>query len=77
MSGVNAVEVGKTVDKRLDELVAQLPIGIGVHKVAWQSDAVAESISAFMINLAEAIAIVLVVLALTMGVRVGVIIVWC
>jgi multidrug efflux pump subunit AcrB len=74
MSGVNAVEVGKAVDKRLDELVAQLPIGIGVHKVAWQSDAVAESIKAFMINLAEAIAIVLVVLAVTMGVRVGIII---
>jgi multidrug efflux pump subunit AcrB len=74
MSGVNAVAVGKTVDKRLDELVAELPVGIGVHKVAWQSDIVDESIRAFMINLAEAIAIVLVVLAVTMGLRVGIII---
>lgn len=74
MSGVNAVKVGKAVDKRLDELIAQLPIGIGVHKIAWQSDTVDESIKAFMINLAEAIAIVLAVLALTMGVRVAVIV---
>jgi multidrug efflux pump subunit AcrB len=74
MSGVNAVTVGKAVDRRLNELIAQLPIGIGVHKVAWQSDVVDESIQAFMVNLAEAIGIVLVVLALTMGVRVAVIV---
>jgi multidrug efflux pump subunit AcrB len=73
-SGVNAVEVGRAIDERLGELVADLPVGIGVEKISWQSDLVAESIRAFMINLAEAVVIVLVVLALTMGVRGGLII---
>lgn len=73
-SGVNAVEVGRAIDARLNELVAELPVGISVEKISWQSDLVSESIRAFMINLAEAVSIVLVVLALTMGLRVGVII---
>ena len=73
-SGVNAVDVGRAIDKRLEELVADLPIGVGVERISWQSDLVSESISAFIINLGEAVAIVLVVLALTMGVRVGLII---
>jgi len=74
VSGVNAVDVGRAIDKRLDELVADLPIGIGVEKISWQSDLVSESIRAFIVNLVEAVAIVLVVLALTMGLRVGLII---
>ena len=51
-----------------------MPVGIEVVKISWQSDLVDESILAFMINLIEAVLIVLVVLALTMGIRVGIII---
>ena len=35
--GVNVVELGKGVDARLAELVADLPVGIEVHRVHWQS----------------------------------------
>lgn len=74
LSGVNVVKMGQAVDQRIDELMISLPVGIGLHKISWQSDLVADSIKDFMINLIEAVAIVLVVLALTMGVRVGIII---
>ncbi len=73
-SGVNAVQVGRAVDRRIDELAAVIPAGIELHRISWQSDLVADSIRDFMINLGQAVAIVLVVLALTMGIRMGIII---
>jgi len=51
-----------------------LPVGIELHRISWQSDLVDESISAFMISLMQAVAIVLVILAVSMGLRVGIII---
>ncbi len=72
--GVNVVEMGRAVDARLAELIPELPIGIEVSHVHWQSDIIDLAISSFLINLAEAIAIVLVVLTLVMGWRLGVII---
>lgn len=74
LAGVNAVKVGQDVDKRLEELQDKLPRGIEIHKISWQSDIVAESIDAFLINLLEAVVIVLLVLAFTMGFRAGMII---
>ena len=74
VAGGNVVETGRAVDKRLDELVAELPAGINVERFAWQSDEVKASIDAFIINLAEAILIVLVVIAIAMGWRMAVVI---
>ena len=74
LAGANVVDVGKAIDQRIRELNRDLPIGIELHKISWQSDLVNESIRGFMVNLLEAVAIVLVVLAATMGVRMGVII---
>ncbi|MCR4414189.1 MAG: efflux RND transporter permease subunit [Thermoguttaceae bacterium] len=73
-SGENVVRVGQAVDRRLAELVADLPVGIGVERISWQSDQVSDSISAFMISVLESVAIVLALLALTMGWRAGIII---
>ena len=74
VEGSNIVDVGAAIDKRLDELVQDLPIGIEVHKISWQSDVVDSSIKDFMINLLEAVVIVLVVLTIPMGWRMGLII---
>jgi len=74
IGGTNIVTVGEAIDKRLAELQANLPIGVEIHKISWQSDSVAESIKVFMVNLLEAVIIVLIVLAVSMGLRVGVII---
>ncbi len=74
VSGANIVEVGRGIDVRLAEMTADLPIGVEVHRVHWQSDIVDEAVSTFLINFAEAVGIVLVVLTLAMGWRMGVII---
>ncbi len=74
VSGINVVNMGRAVDARLAELVTGLPVGIEVHRVHWQSDVVAEAINGFLINFAEAVAIVLVILTLFMGWRIGLII---
>lgn len=74
LPAVNVVEVGRAIEKRLQEITPTLPIGLEVTKISWQSDLVADSIKAFMINLLQAVVIVLIVLALTMGIRVGILI---
>ena len=72
--GINIVEMGRRVDQRLKELIPILPVGIEFHKVHWQSDVVAEAVNGFIINFAQAVGIVLVVLTLFMGWRMGLII---
>ena len=72
--GGNVVDTGRNIENRLKEIMPYLPVGIEVTKIAWQSDLVTTAINDFIINLLEAVAIVLVVLALPMGLRMGIII---
>jgi multidrug efflux pump subunit AcrB len=74
VTGGNIVDTGRALDARLAELQSELPVGVELSKIAWQSDLVTESIDSFMVNLLEAVAIVFVVLTLSMGWRMGVII---
>ncbi|MDG5799278.1 efflux RND transporter permease subunit [Marinilabiliaceae bacterium ANBcel2] len=74
-SGGNVVRLGSNVDKRLKELSQQrLPAGIEFEKIFFQPEKVIDAISTFMINLAQSVAIVIVILMLSMGWRSGVII---
>lgn len=70
-SGVNVVEVGKSVSQRLAELESQRPIGMNLDTVYNQSLAVDDTVNGFLINLLESIAIVIAVLLLFMGLRSG------
>ena len=72
--GGNVVDMGANVDKRLADLVPNLPIGIEINRIHWQSDIVNDSINGFFISLLEAVLIVLAVLAVAMGLRMGIII---
>jgi multidrug efflux pump subunit AcrB len=72
--GVNVVELGKRVDARLEELVSNLPVGIEIHKVHWQPALINAAVTGFFVSLAEAVLIVLAVLWLAMGWRMGVVI---
>ena len=72
--GENVVDVGKRVDARLAEIQQTLPIGLEAQKVHWQSDDVDKSVRGFFVSLLQAIAIVLFVLTLPMGWRMGVVI---
>ena len=71
VAGANIVDVGRNVDARMAELEKDLPVGLEAHHVHWMSDVVSDSVNGFFINLAEAVGIVLVVLALSMGWRMG------
>jgi multidrug efflux pump subunit AcrB len=74
VTGGNVVDTGKRIEKKLEALMPTLPVGIELTRIAWQSELVNESIKGFMINLLEAVAIVLAVLVIPSGLRMGVII---
>ena len=72
--GGNVVDMGDAVKRRLAELESQRPVGMDLGVVSLQSDSVREAVDGFVINLVAAVAIVVVVLLLFMGIRSGLII---
>ena len=74
VSGGNVVTMGVALKQRADELMAQVPVGIEAGMVSVQSDAVDTAIKGFVLSLLEAVAIVIVVLLLFMGLRSGMLI---
>ncbi len=72
--GGNAVTMGNAVLKRLDELQSQIPMGMELKEIAMQSKSVTKAVNGFVVNLLESVAIVIVVLAIFMGLRAGMII---
>ncbi|MDP5191823.1 efflux RND transporter permease subunit, partial [Rheinheimera baltica] len=70
-SGVNVVDAGAQIAQRLKQLQYNQPVGIELHTIYNQPDEVANSVSGFIINLAEAVVIVVVVLLVFMGLRSG------
>ncbi len=74
VSGGNVVKMGEAIRARLDELEVNRPIGMELGIVSYQSESVKKSVNSFVVNLAEALAIVIGVLMLFMGVRSGLII---
>ena len=72
--GGNVVTMGEAIEKRAQELLAAMPLGIEFGIVSLQSDAVTTAIDGFLISLVEAVAIVIVVLLLFMGLRSGLLI---
>lgn len=71
-SGVNVVEVGETITARIAELDPSRPVGMEISTIYNQPQQVAESVDAFLVGLAQAVAIVIVVLLFTMGLRPGI-----
>lgn len=71
---VNVVEVGARVMAKLEELRFAQPVGMQVDKIYDQPSEVDNSVNNFLINLAEAVVIVVIALLLTMGLRSGVLI---
>ena len=69
------VKVGAAVEDVVEQLKqTRLPVGVGCHKIFFQSDRVADSLGTFVTNLIESVAIVVLVLMLVMGFRSGIII---
>lgn len=72
--GGNVVKLGEALNERIEEIMSELPVGVELHRVAWQADLVSKSINDFLINLTEAILIVMIVLWISMGFRMAIII---
>jgi multidrug efflux pump subunit AcrB len=66
--------MGESVKHRLHELKGETPIGMEVGVVAHQADSVTTAVNSFIVSLIEALAIVIGVLMLAMGMRSGVLI---
>ncbi|MEM8609693.1 MAG: efflux RND transporter permease subunit [Myxococcota bacterium] len=73
-AGGNVVTMGNAIKDRLAELEAQTPLGMELGVIYMQSDMVTTAINGFIVNLVEAVLIVIVVLLLFMGLRSGLII---
>jgi multidrug efflux pump subunit AcrB len=74
VSGGNVVTMGEALEKRMNELQPQLPLGIEFGIVSLQSRAVTAAIKGFTGSLLQAVVIVIVVLLLFMGLRSGLLI---
>ena len=70
----NIVDIGHAVEAHLDELRSHLPLGVDILPIYEQHIVVDTAISDFLVNLAASVAIVVAVLLLVMGWRVGVVV---
>lgn len=74
VTGGNVVTMGEAVEARIEELKAQIPVGVEIGLIAHQASTVTEAVGVFMRSLVEAFAIVIGTLMIFMGLRSGVII---
>lgn len=65
-------KVGAAVDKKLNEVMKSLPVGMETQKVFFQPEKVDTAINGFMVNLLESVLVVILVLMFTMGFKAGV-----
>ncbi|TIT65603.1 MAG: efflux RND transporter permease subunit, partial [Mesorhizobium sp.] len=67
----NLLKFGEALHEEMDKVLADLPVGVGVHLVADQPVIVEEAVSGFTRALFEAVAIVLAVSFISLGMRAG------
>jgi multidrug efflux pump subunit AcrB len=72
--GANLLHFGEALSAKMDKITAELPVGIGIHHVADQAVVVEEAVGGFTKALFEAIAIILVVSFVSLGVRAGLVV---
>lgn len=73
-AGGNLVEFGKHLDKTMASVIQDLPIGVSVERVADQPAVVEEAVSGFIHALFEAVAIVLAISFISLGLRAGLVV---
>jgi len=73
-SGGNVVTMGDAVKEKLAELQSRIPLGVEIQIIAYQADTVRTAVDGFILNLLEAVAIVVFLLVIFMGLREGIII---
>jgi multidrug efflux pump subunit AcrB len=73
-AGENVVAVGRRLNRTIEQLLPVTPVGMSLEAVYDQPNEVDNSVGGFLISVAQAVAIVILVLLAFMGLRVGVII---
>ncbi|MFM0019990.1 efflux RND transporter permease subunit [Paraburkholderia azotifigens] len=73
--GGDVIRLGKSLDEKMKDLQAHLPAGLKLVEVSSMPHAVAHSVDDFLEAVAEAVAIVLVVSLVSLGVRTGMVVV--
>jgi multidrug efflux pump subunit AcrB len=73
-SGANLLTFGEALKEEMSKIVADLPMGVGVHLVADQPVVVEHAVSGFTEALFEAIVIVLVISFISLGLRAGLVV---
>ena len=74
VAGGNVTVMAQAISRRLKELESVTPIGLEIGMISNQDETVQTAISSFMVNLLEAVVIVVAVLLFFMGLRSGLII---
>ena len=73
-SGANLLHFGEALKEEMAKIIADLPIGVGVHLVADQPVVVEHAVSGFTEALFEAVVIVLGISFLSLGLRAGLVV---
>ncbi len=73
-TGANVLNFGEALKEKMNAIIGELPIGVGVHQVSDQPAIVEESVSQFTHALFEAVAIVLAVSFVSLGLRPGLVV---
>ncbi len=74
VAGGNVVTMGESIKAKLAELESTMPSGMEFDSIYYQSEMVTESVNGFVLNLVEAVVIVVVLLMFFMGWQSGLLI---
>ncbi|WP_409160537.1 efflux RND transporter permease subunit [Pectobacterium sp. B2J-2] len=72
--GSNLLEFGKALDIKMGSILNNLPVGVSVDRVSDQPSVVDDAVSGFIRALVEAVAIVLIISFISLGIRAGLVV---
>jgi multidrug efflux pump subunit AcrB len=75
--GGNILTLGENLEKTIEQIKKNLPLGLEINQVANQPGVVEESINEFVLHLGIAVVIVLIVIFLSLGLRSGIVVALC
>ncbi len=73
-AGANLLDFGAALDKQMESIIANMPIGVDIGRVADQPAVVDDAVSRFTKALFEAVAIVLAISFISLGLRAGLVV---
>lgn len=73
-SGANLLKFGQALEKEIERIAGSLPVGVEIKRVSDQPKVVEEAVSGFTTALFEAVAIILAISLLSLGLRAGLVV---